>query len=263
MKAERMRGKALRPMKEDFTLVCRYGFTSAAQRKLEGSAMKMNRIKTVGAKALAVCFAFLLSGCFCLGDGVLIPDPALRLAVRLELMKPLGCITETDVLDVTELQLSGAGVESLEGLQYFLNLSTLNLSNNNIRSIAPLEGLWPPDPEAADGGCADDEPCPRLRILDISNNDITDLEPLTGLLSLQLLDVSFNNINLWAPLVAVMANGFPEGGELVVDEVSVADTSTEGGILAGFQAVLDARDARTGVSTVNITLLTTATTGAR
>lgn len=218
--------------------------------------MKMNRVKTVSVNALAVCIAFVVSGCFCLGDEVFIPDPALRSAVRLQLMKPLGCISQTDVLAITELQLAGAGVESLEGLQYFLNLDTLVLRDNNISSIAQLRGLAPPDPEAADGGCAEGEPCPRLRILDISNNDIIDLEPLTGLLALQLLDVSFNSITLWDSLVAVVANGFPGGGVLVVDEASVVDISSEGGFLPAFQDVLNAASERTA-EPIDITVIST------
>jgi Leucine-rich repeat (LRR) protein len=188
---------------------------------------------------------------------VFIPDPELRAAVRLELMKPLGCISQTDVLGVTELQLSGAGVENLEGLQHFLNLDTLILSNNNISSVAPLSGLATPDACPGDTDPNDSTPCARLRVLDISNNDIVDLQPLSGLLSLELLDVSFNNINLWSPIVSVVKQGFPSGGELVVDEAAVADRGTDGGFLAGFQEVIEAQDLRDATSDVHITILTT------
>ncbi len=62
------------------------------------------------------------------------------------------------------LEESQKTIQSLEGLQYAVNLKSLDLSGNQITDLKPLEGLT------------------NLTYLDLSDNQITDLQPLEGFL---------------------------------------------------------------------------------
>src|SRR6188474_926082 len=63
-----------------------------------------------------------------------IPDPSLQAAIRATLNKPLGDITAADMEGLTVLDASRTtrgcvpSIESLEGLQAAINLTSLNLS---------------------------------------------------------------------------------------------------------------------------------------
>ena len=62
------------------------------------------------------------------------------------------------------LEESQKTIQSLEGLQYAVNLKSLDLSGNQITDLTPLAGLT------------------NLTYLDLSDNQITDLQPLEGFL---------------------------------------------------------------------------------
>ena len=93
---------------------------------------------------------------------VYFPDPNLEAAIRAEINKPTGAITETDLENVWELNAPNASIKNIEGLQYCPNLSYIHLEDNEINNLNPLIGL-------------------HLWTIVLSNNQISDISPLTGL----------------------------------------------------------------------------------
>ena len=69
---------------------------------------------------------------------VFFADPNLEAAVREALPKPEGQLTVADVESLTTLDASNRGIRLLGGLEYAVNLTTLNLSRNLITDLGPL-----------------------------------------------------------------------------------------------------------------------------
>lgn len=84
--------------------------------------------------------------------------------------------------DVTELDLSGMGLQNISALANCKNLQKLNLSGNTISDLSPLMDI------------------PTLQWLDVSNNYISDLRPLMGISSLRFLNASGNYFSTTVPL---------------------------------------------------------------
>ena len=73
---------------------------------------------------------------------VSIPDINLRKALLKELEKPLDyVIKKSDLESLTNIYAEFYNIKSIEGLQYCINLNTLNLANNNIKDISPISNL--------------------------------------------------------------------------------------------------------------------------
>ena len=71
-----------------------------------------------------------------------VPDAALRTAINNALGHgAMDIITLGQIQSLTSLDASGRGISNLTGLQYAINLTTLNLSNNNISSFAVVAPL--------------------------------------------------------------------------------------------------------------------------
>lgn len=77
---------------------------------------------------------------------------------------------------VEQLNLNGLDIGSLNGLEYFYNLLSLELKNNDITDLTPLQSLT------------------KLEVLDLSDNSISDISPLSHLTEIYELDISRNNI---------------------------------------------------------------------
>ena len=187
----------------------------------------MRSLSRVPQLCVATLLVLLAPGCLCIWPWqVVVPDDALDSAIRAELREPLGCLAESDFTQLRELQAPGLAIRSLEGLQLAGNLLTLNLSTNEIVSIAQVGALE------------------NLSFLDLSHNRITDLGPLTGLSFLNFLNLEGNDdIVSWEPLRVNASNGgFPEGGTVVVSESAVTDP--EGNLLPSFEAAKEALEAR-------------------
>ena len=98
-------------------------------------------------------------------------------------------------LTITSLWFSGndlgqdrlGEIRDTKGLEQFSALVRLDLSHNNINSIAELGGLK------------------ALRSLNLVNNAVSDLQPLRGCVSLEDLDISGNDITDLTPLGACKA----------------------------------------------------------
>ncbi len=84
--------------------------------------------------------------------------------------------------NVTELDLSGMGLQNISALANCKNLQKLNLSGNTISDLSPLMDI------------------PTLQWLDVSNNYISDLRPLMGISSLRFLNASGNYFSTTVPL---------------------------------------------------------------
>jgi internalin A len=101
-----------------------------------------------------------------------------------------ACVEQTSVesgeqnfTDFVELWCSDYGIHTLDGLEYLVNLESLNLSENFISDISPLQYLS------------------KLRILYIDDcgecggdNTVTDISPLSGLANLEEVDFWNNNV---------------------------------------------------------------------
>lgn len=145
--------------------------------------------------------ALALTGCPVGGGGpAFIRDKALDSAVRAALGKPLGFLSQADLLDVTEINAAGLNIETLDGLEGCRNLTVLDLRSNSIRSITPLENLV------------------NLRVLDLGDNNITQISALSGLFLLEEVTLSGANMDIvdWSPLSANAANGGLGAGDLVI-----------------------------------------------
>ncbi len=117
-------------------------------------------------------------------------DPQLEQVIRDTLVIPSGELTESDLLNLYELDATDRGIRSLEGLQHCPNLIRLTLSFNDVTDLAPLASLsalqelnlwWNP---VSDLSALSSLP---LSSLDIRNTSVTDLSPLTTVFTLQSL----------------------------------------------------------------------------
>ena len=95
--------------------------------------------------------------------------------------------TPTDMLGLTELRCvnSGStenGVSSVEGLQYAVNLQSLDLRLNQVNDVSPISGLT------------------SLRYLSLCRNRVSKLSGLSGLVNLEYLDLHGNGISDISPL---------------------------------------------------------------
>ena len=115
-------------------------------------------------------------------------DAHLEAAIRSMLNKPTGDIIDTDLAYLTVLSASGAGIATLSGLEFCVNVTALDLSNNQITDITPLASLG------------------KLSRLVLSQNQIQDISPLaglTGLTGISLLENRISDIHALAGLTNV------------------------------------------------------------
>ncbi len=88
---------------------------------------------------LALAVSGGLAGC--IEGGVTFADSRVELAIRAAIDKPAGDIRPSDLEDLTSLSAERRGITDLGGLQYCTNLTTLDLSDNEIADISPLLSL--------------------------------------------------------------------------------------------------------------------------
>jgi len=110
-------------------------------------------------------------------------DKNLEQTIRDEIQCPTGDILKDDVDKITKLQSTkDKHISNLSGIENLANLTSLNLSNNQIRNIKPLEGLT------------------NLTDLNLSTNQMTNIEPLKDLTNLTNLNLATNQISNIEPL---------------------------------------------------------------
>ena len=104
-------------------------------------------------------------------DPVVFADPNLEAAMRSFLGKPTGDITCAEVEALTSFSAVSANISNLSGLEYAINLQSLDLNTNNISDLTPIANLT------------------GLQQIDLSRNDITDITPLAGLTNLTSIEL--------------------------------------------------------------------------
>ncbi len=73
--------------------------------------------------------------------GITFPDKHLEAGILEVLEKSAGELTEADVEDVKELNLTRLGIEKLDGIEVFKSLEKVSLEYNHIEDFSPLENL--------------------------------------------------------------------------------------------------------------------------
>lgn len=109
-------------------------------------------------------------------------DFRLENQIRDIINKPEGAIYPHEVKNITDLKINDIGIRSIDGLQYFTGLKTLNLGNNEIVDLEPLSKLI------------------NLKSLDLGENEISNIEPLSNLSMLNKLSLNKNHIEDISPL---------------------------------------------------------------
>ena len=137
------------------------------------------------------------------------PDTNLAAAVRKALeLAPNSTITQSDMLNLRDLQAGDQQIMNLTGLEHAKNLSTLNLSGNQIVDLTPIAGLTQLTSLNLRGNQFNDitpiTGITRLKILYLDNNLILDFTPFTALTQLHHLSLGHNSIRNIGPIVGVI-----------------------------------------------------------
>ncbi len=124
------------------------------------------------------------------GDGgetpLAIPDARLHAAIANELGKAGNDpITAREMAGLSHLFALESDIVELTGLEYAINMTTLQLYGNHVSDLTPLAGLT------------------NLRELYLRHNSITDLRPLAGLINLTTLYLSANDVSDLTPLAGL------------------------------------------------------------
>ena len=135
-------------------------------------------------------------------------DPVLEQAIKKELMLDADAdIIKEDVQAIQKLSLVNYGITSLDGLQYFKNVKSLDISGNKITDISPISAMaGMANFSARDNKIEDLSPLSKLTQLteiDVRNNRIVSLEPLKELVQVTSLNIRENNIVDLAPLLSL------------------------------------------------------------
>ncbi len=139
---------------------------------------------------------------------VVIPDENLEAVLRAKTEIPdEGPITSEDLAEITTLVGMSQGIGDLTGLEYCVNLGSLDLTTNSISGIGPLAGLA------------------NLTNLYLTDNNISDISPLAGLTSLSCVNLTGNNISDSSPLEELTNLTF-----LSLNSNSVSDVSPLAGL---------------------------------
>lgn len=105
-------------------------------------------------------------------------DPNFESLMRARLNKPVGDITEGDMASITGMLYGfNRQVSNIEGIQYAVNLTSIDLSSNKIKDVSPLSNLT------------------KVERLDLSSNPVDDISSLNNLTNLKNLFFGQSNIN--------------------------------------------------------------------
>ena len=146
------------------------------------------------------------------GDGeetpVAIPDAKLHTAIANELGKTSNApITASEMATLNHLFALDSDIRELTGLEYAINLTTLQLYNNRVSDLMPLAGLTNLTTlYLRRNSIADLTPLAgltNLTTLYLYGNRVSDLTPLAGLTNLTELDLNFNAVSDLTPLAGL------------------------------------------------------------
>ena len=101
--------------------------------------------------------------------------------------------------DIEEFELSSSDINDLDGVQYCIHATTIDLSNNRISDLSPLTGLSNLEElDLSDNqiGYIDGlSNLIKLKSVSLSNNFIEDISPLFELAKLEYVDITGNKIS--------------------------------------------------------------------
>ena len=157
---------------------------------------------------------------------VFMPDATLRQAVAAALgLGPYEAVGAQAMSALRSLDLRGAGVSDLTGLEYAVNLTGLDLSGNPVADLTPLGLLVNLRVLGLAGVEADPWPLftlTGLRRLSLRDAGLSDISMLSGLTELEVLDLSGNPVSdLW-PLAGMHRLGALrlDGGEVDISPLA-------------------------------------------
>ena len=143
-------------------------------------------------------------------------DKVLEKRIREAMGKPEGPITAGDVAQVTELYIGnewqekfpkGSQIAKLDGIEYFINLRSLDVSFHKIKDLKKLSGLTQLTYFKAFGNVIQDlkplSGLTNLTSLNVGGNKIKSVKPLSGLVNLTELLLSDNPIKDFSPIVEI------------------------------------------------------------
>ena len=143
----------------------------------------------------------LVLGSVAFAEVVEIPDTKLRASVREALNLSVGApLTQATMKRLTELEARDMQITRLTGLEYAINLRSLNLSDNDITDLSPLAALT------------------KLEYLLLQGNPIHDLAPLANLTQLKHLKLRGAPIFDLTPLARLTSLE-----ELVLERCGITD----------------------------------------
>jgi len=121
------------------------------------------------------------------GSIVIFPDPVLDSIVRSQIGKPTGDIYKSDLTVIATILNNwptdvASQIDNLEGVQYCVNLKSLEIVKNNVSDISMLASLT------------------HLQDLNIWYNNVSDIDPIQSLTNIKKLYLDYNPIpiNNWA-----------------------------------------------------------------
>ena len=138
------------------------------------------------------------------------PDPALRQAIREELKLPADePLTKEAMLQLTRLYAIEKDIVNVQGLEFAVNLTGLDLAGNAIKDISPLQSLTQlTHLGLGSTNLSDLSPLASLTALidlDLGDNQLSDLSPLSALTALTKLDLQYNQISDLSPLADLIS----------------------------------------------------------
>ena len=138
------------------------------------------------------------------------PDANLQQAVRETLELPVDePLTKEKMLQLTRLHAIEKGIANIQGLEFAVHLTELELVGNPIKNITPLQGLMNlmhlglGTTNLSDSDLSSLSALTSLVALDLGGNQISDLSPLSVLTSLRDLNLGDNQISDLLPLSAL------------------------------------------------------------
>ncbi len=159
---------------------------------------------------LALVLSSLLLGTAWAEEPVHFPDPKLKAAVEDKLF--ISDPTPTDMLGLTELVIPLTwqrinAISNLSGLEYAMNLTTLNLKYHTVYDLSPLSGLI------------------HLRSVALLGNGFSSIGPLSGLMELESLDIESNEVTDISAL-----SGLPNLASVCLHRNLISDISPLAGL---------------------------------
>ncbi len=151
---------------------------------------------------------FLLTVSISFAQVVHIPDVNLQEAIQEELgITPP--FTQQNMMRLTQLHAIEKGISDIQGLEFAVNLTDLDLAGNPVKDISPLAGLMNlthlglGSTNISDSDLSPLASLTSVEALDLGSNQISDLSPLSELTFLRKLDLQHNQITDLSPLAAL------------------------------------------------------------